>query len=222
MMLRNDRKLGVRNGNRGSRPRRRPRASARCESGSPAATSTCRRRYVDAGHVGLAYAMTVNKAHGTTCDATMMLGDDLLYRELAYEAMSRGRKENRIYMSPHDDDRARPPARGRPTRPHRRPPTTRSTILAAGLERRRNKHLALDSIATVPLDGVEHRRPDRRTHRVRSVLDQAPPDRSADLAALGGVPPRGRAEARRARGVRRRGWSVASDRGGNAVCPTSS
>ena len=56
-------------------------------------------RYVDAGHVGLAYAMTVNKAHGMTCDATMMLGDDLLYRELAYEAMSRGRKDNRIYMS---------------------------------------------------------------------------------------------------------------------------
>ncbi len=35
-------------------------------------------RYVDAGHVVHAYAMTVNKAHGMTCDATMMLGDDLL------------------------------------------------------------------------------------------------------------------------------------------------
>ena len=96
--------------------------------------------------------MTVNKAHGMTCDATMMLGDDLLYRELAYEAMSRGRKENRIYMS-------------RTTMseldlqledgPHARTRATEDPIeiLAAGLERRRNKHLALD----------EHRhRPARR------------------------------------------------------------
>lgn len=35
-------------------------------------------RYVGAGHVVYAYAMTVNKAHGMACDTTMMLGDDLL------------------------------------------------------------------------------------------------------------------------------------------------
>jgi hypothetical protein len=36
-----------------------------------------------AGHVGLAYAMTVNKAHRTTCDTTMTLADDPLDRILA-------------------------------------------------------------------------------------------------------------------------------------------
>jgi hypothetical protein len=56
-------------------------------------------RYVDGGYVGLTYAMTVNKAHGTTCDTTMTLADDLRYRELAYEAMSRGRHHNHIYIS---------------------------------------------------------------------------------------------------------------------------
>ena len=115
-MLRNDRKLGVRNGNRGDVLDVDPE---RAHDARPAGRGIVDvpARYVDAGHVGLAYAMTVNKAHGTTCDATMMLGDDLLYRELAYEAMSRGRKENRIYMSRATMSRARPTARGRATRP---------------------------------------------------------------------------------------------------------
>ena len=140
-------------------------------------------RYVDAGHVGHAYAMTVNKAHGLTCDATMMLGDDLIYRELAYEAMSGGRKENRIYMS-----------RGTMTEldlqledgPHARTVESRHAIelLAAGLERRRNKHLALDSIASVPLEAWSTSDLLTERARVRVILDQAPADRSADLAAL--------------------------------------
>ena len=192
MMLRNDRRLGVRNGNRGvvldvDPDERTMRVQlARGAVDVPA-------RYVDAGHVGLAYAMTVNKAHGTTCDATMMLGDDLLYRELAYEAMSRGRKENRIYMSRatmaeldlqlEDGPHARTVDAGDPI-----------DILAAGLERRRNKHLALDSIASVPLEAWSTSDLLAERNRVRSVLDQAPPDRSADLAALDEVATRGRDE----------------------------
>ena len=81
----------------------------------------------------------------------MLLGDDLLYRELAYEAMSRGRKENRIYMS-----RATVAELDLQLEdgPHARTVGAQDAIeiLAAGLERRRNKHLALDSIASVPLD----------------------------------------------------------------------
>ena len=57
-------------------------------------------------------------------------------------------------------------------------------ILAAGLERRRNKQLALDSIASVPLEAWSTSDLLAERDRVRSVLDQAPPDRSADLAAL--------------------------------------
>jgi conjugative relaxase-like TrwC/TraI family protein len=182
MMLRNDRKLGVRNGNRGvvldvDPDDRSMRVQlVRGVVDVPA-------RYVDAGHVGHAYAMTVNKAHGMTCDATMLLGDDLLYRELAYEAMSRGRKENRIYMS-----------RSTMTEldlqledgPHARTVDAQDPIdiLAAGLERRRNKHLALDSIASVPLEAWSTADLVAERKRVRAILDQAPPDRSADLAAL--------------------------------------
>ena len=182
MMLRNDRKLGVRNGNRGTvvevdPDERTMRVQlARGSVDVPA-------RYLDAGHVGHACAMTVNKAHGTTCDATMLLGDDLLYRELAYEAMSRGRKENRIYMCRatvadldlrlEDGPHARTVDAGDPI-----------DILAAGFERRRNKQLALDSIASVPLEAWSTSDLLAERDRVRSVLDQAPPDRSADLVAL--------------------------------------
>lgn len=182
MMLRNDRRIGVRNGNRGvvldvdpAEHSMRVRL-ARGVVDVPA-------RYVDAGHVGHGYAMTVNKAHGLTCDATMMLGDDLLYRELVYEAMSRGRKENRIYMS-----------RGTMTEldlqledgPHARTvePQDPIAILAAGLERRHNKHLALDSIASIPLEVWSTSDLLAERERVRAVLGQAPADRSADIAAL--------------------------------------
>ena len=72
MMLRNNRKLGVRNGNRGTVIDVDPNEQslrvslARGQVTLPAA-------YLLAGNVGHAYAMTVNKAHGMTCDRTMTL-----------------------------------------------------------------------------------------------------------------------------------------------------
>jgi hypothetical protein len=57
-------------------------------------------------------------------------------------------------------------------------------ILAAGFERRRNKQLALDSIASVPLNAWSTCDLVAERKRARAILDQAPPDRSADLAAL--------------------------------------
>ena len=182
MMLRNDRKVGVRNGNRGVvvevDPGQRT-MSVQLLRG----TVDVPARYVDAGHVGLAYAMTVNKAHGTTCDATMLLGDDLLYRELAYEAMSRGRQENRIYMCREAVSELDLQLEDGP---HSRTcePQGAIEILAAGLERRHAKRLALDSVASVPLDTWSTRDLITERERVRSILDEAPPDRSADLSSL--------------------------------------
>jgi hypothetical protein len=140
-------------------------------------------RYVDAGYVGLAYAMTVNQAHGTTCDQTMTLADDLLYRELAYEARSRGRMDNRIYMSRSTmvemalDLEDGPHA---PTAPQEDP----LDILAVGFERRHAKQLALEGIANVPFDAWSTADLLAERDRIRAVLREAPPDRAADLAAL--------------------------------------
>ncbi|HEX4980991.1 MAG TPA: hypothetical protein VFV63_04800 [Ilumatobacteraceae bacterium] len=63
MMLRNDRKVGVRNGNRGVvvdvDPDERTKRVRVAGGGVEVPV-----RYIDAGHAGLAYAMTVNEAHG--------------------------------------------------------------------------------------------------------------------------------------------------------------
>jgi conjugative relaxase-like TrwC/TraI family protein len=63
--------------------------------------------YVDAGHVDHAYAITVHKAQGLTCDRAFVLGGEHLYREAGYTALSRGRHENRLYaVEPERDPEA--------------------------------------------------------------------------------------------------------------------
>jgi len=57
-------------------------------------------------------------------------------------------------------------------------------ILAAGFARRRNKQLALDSISTVPLAAWSTDDLVAERSRVRAVLGEVPPDRTADLRAL--------------------------------------
>ena len=178
MTLRNDRRIGVRNGNRGVVVAVDPddhTMRVRLTRGDidlPA-------RYVDAGHVGHAYAMTVNKAHGLTCDRTMTLGDDQIYRELAYEALSRGRLSNHVYIprSCIDLDQELPHAR-----------TVDSPdpmdLLEQGLRRSHAKQLALDQMATVPLQAWTTSDLLTERDRIRTILDQAPPDRSRDLDAL--------------------------------------
>jgi ATP-dependent exoDNAse (exonuclease V) alpha subunit len=51
--------------------------------------------YLSAGHLTHAYAMTGHKAQGMTTARCFALGDDTLYKEWGYTALSRGKKENR-------------------------------------------------------------------------------------------------------------------------------
>ena len=53
--------------------------------------------YVADGFLTHAYATTVHKAQGMTCDETFLLGDDGLYAELGYTGLSRGRDSNHLY-----------------------------------------------------------------------------------------------------------------------------
>jgi hypothetical protein len=135
--------------------------------------------YLHAGNVGHAYAMTVNKAHGMTCDRTMTLGNDQLYRELTYEALSRGRLSNQLYMP-------RSCILDIEDGPHTRTQTPADPMetLAHSIQQRRAKHLALDEMATIPLTGWSTSDLLTERQRLRAVLDEAPPDRSADLEAL--------------------------------------
>src|SRR5690606_27881028 len=55
-------------------------------------------RYLDAGHVDHAYALTAHKAQGATVERAWVLGSDAAYREWAYVALSRARAGSRLYV----------------------------------------------------------------------------------------------------------------------------
>jgi ATP-dependent exoDNAse (exonuclease V) alpha subunit len=48
-------------------------------------------------HLSHAYARTIHKTQGLTCDVALLLGDDTLYAELGYTALTRGSQENHLY-----------------------------------------------------------------------------------------------------------------------------
>ena len=51
----------------------------------------------------LGYALTVFRAQGVTVDHAFVLGDETLFQEAAYTAMSRGRTSNHLYATMADD-----------------------------------------------------------------------------------------------------------------------
>jgi len=59
--------------------------------------------YLADGHLHYAYATTIHKAQGATCERTLLLGDDRLYREAGYTGLSRGRGRNDLYVVVDDD-----------------------------------------------------------------------------------------------------------------------
>jgi conjugative relaxase-like TrwC/TraI family protein len=57
------------------------------------------RDYLDAGWVDRAYAVTIHKAQGVTCDSVLVVGPAGLYREGAYVALSRARDDARLHVT---------------------------------------------------------------------------------------------------------------------------
>ncbi|MDE0803661.1 MAG: relaxase domain-containing protein [Acidimicrobiales bacterium] len=103
--LRNDRRLGVHNALMGT--------ITTVDRDDPSATLTLVGRdgrayavsaaYLEAGHLDHGYATTIHKAQGATVDRCLVLGDDRLYRQAGYTAMSRGRLANDLYLIGTDD-----------------------------------------------------------------------------------------------------------------------
>lgn len=105
LALRNDYRLGVLNGTRGTITdidRDHHVVHLAVPDGEPTMLPF---DYLAAGHLTHGYAMTVHKAQGMTTGRTMLLADDTLTRELAYVALSRGRGRNDLYLAV-DDHRA--------------------------------------------------------------------------------------------------------------------
>jgi conjugative relaxase-like TrwC/TraI family protein len=113
MALRNDRRLGIRNGTRGTVVA--VDHDTRSLSVQAAeATVVLPGEYLDGSHLGYGYASTVHKAQGATVDRAFVLGSDSLYREAGYVALSRARTRTDLYLvaaPPHHrrDDRALDP-----------------------------------------------------------------------------------------------------------------
>jgi conjugative relaxase-like TrwC/TraI family protein len=98
MTLQNSTRLGVSNGDRGTIARvdrARGEISFRRDDGT---SITLPRPYLEAGHLTHAYAMTGHKTQAMTTNKAFVLGDETLYREWTYVAMSRGRNDNRLYV----------------------------------------------------------------------------------------------------------------------------
>ena len=101
---RNDYRIGLLNGTRGTvaavdRTRREVTVDT-----SEGRTITVPHHYLAAGHLTHGYATTVHKAQGATVDIGLLLIDDQTYREAAYTGLSRGRAANRVYSISDDPD----------------------------------------------------------------------------------------------------------------------
>ncbi len=135
MTLTNDYRLGVLNGQRGTITHIDPRrGSVAVAFDDDTTTKTLPAAYLDADGLDHAYAMTVHKAQGQTCDYVYVLGDEHLYREAGYSALTRGRHENRLHTAHPDHD----------TEAHHEPePEDGYTMICRTLDRSHQHELAL-------------------------------------------------------------------------------
>jgi hypothetical protein len=174
MTLRNDRCLGVINGTRAT-VEGLDGASLMVRTDDGRAL-TLPQDYLAAGHVTHAYAITGHKAQGMTTDRAFVLGDDSLYREWGYVAMSRGRDDNRLYAVV-GDSYGRDEVGGRVERPEA------LEGLARALERSKAKQLAFDD---EEVDLADRDLPALRAERdeLLSLQQSAPPNMTHQLTLV--------------------------------------
>lgn len=98
MTLKNARRLGVINGTRALVEAIDPERGEITIRRDDATKVTLPHSYLETGHLTHAYAITGHKAQGMTTENAFVLGDETLYREWAYVAMSRGKKNNSLYV----------------------------------------------------------------------------------------------------------------------------
>ncbi len=159
--LRNDRSVGILNGQRGiveAIDPDRESLQVQLDQGEqieiPAA-------YLKARRLDHGYAITAHRAQGATVDRTFVLGSQELYREWGYTALSRHRDEARFYIARADIDLDRDIA-----------PQVDPVI--AGIERligrSHAKDLAIESLPELDRDELE-----RDRTRLRKTIERDPP-----------------------------------------------
>ena len=96
--LRNNRRLGLINGTLGTVTAINPADRSLTLTATDSRTLAVPADYIADGHLNHAYAVSIHKAQGMTCDVALLLGDDRLYLEAGYTGLSRARHENRLYV----------------------------------------------------------------------------------------------------------------------------
>ena len=145
---RNDYALGVLNGDRGRvvsiDPEHRSLTFAveRTEAGVTLPAS-----YLEEGHVDHAYAITIHKAQGATYDRCLLYGDDAIYRQAAYTALSRGRSGNALYAARDETDPLDTHGAELERAPHETECSGTLELLRR-LRADRSQHLAVDALPT--------------------------------------------------------------------------
>ena len=143
LCTRNDRRLEVANGSRGTIS-----AVDREQRAIEVELDDHRRltlpaRYLDAGHVAHAYALTGHKTQGLTVERAFVLADDRrALREWGYVALSRAREQTRLYTTANELEPDAPPHRPEPASPFDR--------LADALTRPAAETLATDAATSRP------------------------------------------------------------------------
>jgi len=104
------------------------------------------RRYLQAGNLDHGYALTIHQAQGLTTGRALVLGNDSLYRESGYVALSRGRVRNDLHLADRPDnlDPLATESHTPQTVDHQRPDPTAD--LTQTLQRSRAQTMALDQL----------------------------------------------------------------------------
>ena len=156
LCTRNDRRLAVANGSRGTVHTVDRDRNAIVVELDDSRRVTLPARYLEAGHVSLAYALTGHKTQGLTLERAFVLADDQrALKEWGYVALTRSRHETRLYTIATDLQPDAPPQRPEPADPLDR--------LADALTRPAAETLALDAAATRQASPSRRSRPARTT-----------------------------------------------------------
>jgi conjugative relaxase-like TrwC/TraI family protein len=141
LCTRNERSLALANGSRGTVVDVKPARREIVIDLDEGRRLTLPRHYLDAGHVGHAYALTGHKVQGLTVERAFVLADDRrALKEWGYVALSRAREQTRVYAVEHELE---PDAS-----PHRPEPDGPVDRLAHALARPAAQGLALDTATT--------------------------------------------------------------------------
>jgi conjugative relaxase-like TrwC/TraI family protein len=139
LCTRNDRRLEIANGSRGTITKIDQTQRAVVVELDDSRRVTLPARYLDAGHVSHGYALTGHKTQGLTLERAFVLADDQrALKEWGYVALTRARSETRLYTIA---EQFEPDAS-----PHRIEPDGPLDRLAHALSRPAAEPLALDAI----------------------------------------------------------------------------